>query len=112
MAIGSFLISATPFLFIFADTNIQIILLQILHGLGSAMASPGWLAIFTRHVDRSREAEEWGFYSSFVGLGGALTGALGGFMADAFGFRMLFLIVGLICTFGTSFLFFCLSRSA
>lgn len=106
MAIGSFLISVTPFLYIFATTSVHIIVMQLFHGLGSAMASPGWLAIFTRHIDKTKEAEEWALYSTFVGLGGALTGALGGFLAETLGFRPLFLIVGIICTFGTSFLFF------
>ncbi|MCL5090536.1 MAG: hypothetical protein M1514_00855, partial [Patescibacteria group bacterium] len=36
--------------------------------------------------------------------GGALTGALGGFMAEKFGFRSLFIIVGIISCFGTGFI--------
>lgn len=106
MATGSFLIAMVPFCYIFATTNIHIILLQALYGLGSAMALPGWLAIFTRHIDRNKEAEEWAFYNAMVGLGAALAGALGGFLAETFGFRFLFLLVGIICSFGSSFLFF------
>ena len=106
MATGSFLMSLVPFLYIFASSGVHILLLQGLLGFSSAMVSPGWLAIFTRHIDRHIEAEEWGLYNSMVGLGGALTSALGGFMAERLGFRPLFLLVGIISAFGTSFLYF------
>ena len=106
MAAGSFLVATIPFCYIFASTNVHLLLFQGLYGLGSAMALPGWLAIFTRHIDKNKEAEEWAFYSAMVGLSAALAGALGGFLAETFGFRFLFLIVGIICTFGSSFLFF------
>lgn len=106
MAAGSAIISLVPFLYYFSKTNIHILLLQALYGTASAMVSPGWLAIFTRHIDKHIEAEEWGLYNSMVGLGGALTAALGGFAAEKFGIRPLFLVVGIISTFGTCFLYF------
>lgn len=106
MAAGSAVMSLVPFLYFFATTNVHVLLLQALYGISSAMVSPCWLAIFTRHIDKHVEAEEWGLYNAMVGLGGALTGALSGFAAERLGFRPLFLIVGVISVFGTSFLYF------
>ncbi len=106
MATGSFLMSLVPFLYAFATTNVHILLLQALYGFSSAMVAPGWLAIFTRHIDKNIEAEEWSIYNSMIGLGAALTGALGGFLAETFGLRPLFIIVGTISIVGTSFLLF------
>jgi DHA1 family quinolone resistance protein-like MFS transporter len=106
MATGSILMTTVPFLYFFATESIHIILLQGLLGFSSAMVSPSWLAIFTRHIDKNVEAEEWGIYSSMVGLGAAATGALGGFMAEKFGIRPLFLIVGVVTLVGVSFLFY------
>lgn len=106
MFIGSLLCSLCPFLFILATKPVHILLIQALLGVGGSMASPGWLAIFTRHIDQHREAEEWGLYNAMVGLSGALTGALGGFMTEKFGFRFMYFVVGVICTFGCAFLFF------
>lgn len=106
MAIGSFSMSLVPFLYMFATKNIHILLLQALTGFASAMVSPAWLAIFTRHIDKHVEAEEWGLYNAMVGLGIALTGALSGFLAEKLGFQSLYFIVGIICTFGSTFLFF------
>lgn len=106
MAIGSFLVSLSPFLYIFARTNVHVLLLQGLTGFASAMVSPGWLAIFTRHIDKNSEAEEWGLYNSMVGFAGALAGALSGFLAEKLGFHALYFVVGVISTFGSAFLFF------
>ncbi|HUW24871.1 MAG TPA: MFS transporter [Patescibacteria group bacterium] len=106
MATGSLLMSSVPFLYFLATENIHVLLLQSLLGFASAMISPSWLAIFTRHIDKNVEAEEWGIYNAMVGLGIAGTGALGGFMAEKFGIRPLFLIVGVVTLIGVSFLFF------
>lgn len=106
MAIGSLLVSITPFLYINARTATHVLVLQVFYGFGAALITPGWMAIFTRHVDQHKEAEEWSIYNSMVGLGSALAGGLGGFLAEKFGFQLLFLIVGVICIAGTSLLYF------
>lgn len=106
MAIGTCIISIVPFFYIGVETAAQVLLLQAFYGFGYALVTPGWYAIFSRHIDRHQEAEEWGIYNSMISLGAALSGALGGFVAEKFGFRMLFLTVGIICIMGTSLLYF------
>lgn len=106
MAVGSFLMSLMPFFYIFASKPIHVLVLQGITGISSAMVSPGWLAIFTRHVDKNAEAQSWGLYNAMVGFAGALASALSGFMASLFGFKTLYFIVGCVCTFGSAFLFF------
>jgi len=106
MATGSFLMSIMPFLYIFASKAAHVVIIQGITGFASAMVSPGWLAIFTRHIDKKAEAQSWGVYNALVGYAIALAGALSGFMANKFGFRSLYFIVGVICTFGSTFLFF------
>ena len=106
MAMGSFLMSLMPFGYIFAVKPAHVLILQGATGIASAMVSPGWLAIFSRHIERKSEAQSWGMYNAMVGYSVALAGALSGFMAEKFGFRTLYFIVGCICTFGSTFLFF------
>lgn len=106
MAMGSFLMSMMPFGYIFATKPLHILLLQGMTGFASAMVSPGWLAIFSRHLDKNAEAQSWGVYNAMVGYSVALAGALSGFMAEKFGFQTLYFIVGCLCTFGSTFLFF------
>ena len=64
MVIGTFLASLTPLLFLVSSEPWHIYGLQIVHALGMAMAIPPWGGIFTRHIDKGREAETWGLESS------------------------------------------------
>lgn len=98
---GSILASATTFLYLFIDQVWQLYALQACFGLANAMSYPSWFALFSRHVDKHKEGFEWGIYSSVVGVGVAVTSALGGLMAERFGFGPVFFIVGLISLIGT-----------
>jgi MFS family permease len=57
------------------------------------MAIPGWAAIFTRHIDKGKEAFEWSLESTAMGLGAGITGAIGGILASKFGFNIVFILV-------------------
>ena len=54
------------------------------------MNIPGFTAIFTRHIDKGREAFDWSVRAALVGIGAGITGALGGIIANRFGFDVLF----------------------
>jgi MFS family permease len=104
MVIGSLLISVSAFSFMFARYPWHIYVIQVVNGLGCALSYPGWLAIFTRHIDRNHESLEWSLYYTAIDLGSALTAALGGFIASAFGYQNLFALVGILSLLGTAFL--------
>jgi len=108
MATGSFLMSLIPFLYAFAVTNIHILLLQGLLGFASAMVSPGWLAIFTRHIDKNKESFEWSLQTTLGELGMAGAAVVGGLLADRLGFKPVFLLVGIFSalTFLLLFIFY------
>ncbi len=100
MILGSTLISIVPFLYLFVHTPFQLYLAQFVLGVGGAIANPGWYAIFTRHIDKEKEGTEWTFENVGIGLASAGTAALGGIMAQRFGFHNLFLIVGILSFIG------------
>lgn len=104
MVFGGLVISISAFLYIFVQYPWQVIAVQIVYGLGGALAYPAWLAIFTRHVDAHKEGFEWSFYYTATDLGSALTAGLGGFLAAAYGYNLVFVIVGLTSLLGTAFL--------
>lgn len=101
MVIGTLLISLSGYLFILARTPIHVYLIQIVGGLGGALSYPGWLAIFTRHIDKRAEGFEWSLYYTATDLGAALTAGLGGYLASTFGYRPMFAIVGTTSLIGT-----------
>jgi len=93
---GLILSALVPFGYLMAKYPFHIYLLQILQAFGMAMALSGWTAIFTRHIDQGKEATEWGLDATFVGLGIGISGILGGMIAQIFGFKTVFILVGIL----------------
>lgn len=79
--------------YLFVDGISELYAVQAFLGLGAAMAYPGWYTIFTNHVDKGKEGFEWSLYDVSMGVGMAAFAALGGFIAETFGFRILFIVV-------------------
>lgn len=100
MVVGSTLISIVPFAYLFVTLPIHLYLAQVVLGIGGALTNPGWFAIFTRHIDKGKEGTEWTLENVSIGLVSAGVAALGGIMAERFGFHNLFLIVGVLSLVG------------
>lgn len=95
VVIGNILAALAVFGYIFSYFPWHIYLCQGIYSLGMAMNIPGWCAIFTRHIDKGKEAFEWSTRSTFIGIGAAVSGVLGGVIASKFGFNVLFIGVGI-----------------
>lgn len=101
LAVGTLLASLVPLGFIFASLSWHIYVLQIFHAIGTALALPAWCGIFTRHIDKGKEAQTWAWDSSALGIGEGVAGIIGGIVAKIFGFLFLFIgvsVFGLIST--------------
>jgi len=95
VVIGNILAAGAVFGYIFSFLPWHIYLCQGIYSLGMAMNIPGYCAIFTRHIDKGKEAFEWSTRSTFIGIGAGISGALGGIIAGKFGFDILFIGVGI-----------------
>lgn len=100
MVTGSFMIAVIPFLYLFATTAMHIYGIQVIYGIGAALAVPPWYAIFTRHIDKLQENVEWSLESVAVGISGAGAAALGGIIVQRFGFQYAFMLGGLFAVLG------------
>lgn len=96
MVIGTFLTGLVPFGFIISSWPWHVYAFQVLHAVGMAMVIPSWSAIFTRHIDRGKEAFEWSLRSTSLGFATGLAGATGGLIAALFGFKIIFILAGLL----------------
>jgi len=93
--IGNLLIALAVFGYIFSSLTWHIYLLQVLYAVGMGMNIPGYTAIFTRHIDKGKEAFSWSARATFVGIGTGVAGALGGAIALYLGFKVLFTGAGI-----------------
>jgi MFS family permease len=100
MVAGSLLVSVVPFFYIFIKTPLHLYVVQAIYGIGGALSNPGWYAIFTRHIDKSKEGTEWSLENVSVALAAAGAAAMGGMVADYFGFKTLFILVGILALIG------------
>ncbi len=59
LVVGYLLAALVPFGYIFSYSPWHIYGLQAVYAIGMAMGIPAWAAIFTRHIDKGKEAFEW-----------------------------------------------------
>lgn len=98
--LGYGIIATVPFLYLLVKTVPQLFLVQAILGVGAAFAYPGWMVIFTKFTDAHREGREWTTYSTTVFIGMAITGTVGGALAERYGFALVFMGWGILSFFG------------
>jgi len=91
---GNLVASLVLFGYIFAVLPWHIYLLQFFYGLGMAMSIAGWRSLFTKRIDRGKEASEWAIDDTFVSLGCGIAGLVSGWLVTKLGFSHSFLIAG------------------
>jgi MFS family permease len=106
LIVGTICVATVPFLYVFATTVEHIYIAQVLYGIGSGLAYPTWLGLWSTHLDRHHESYEWSLYSTLTGLGTASAAVIGAVLVELIGFRPTFLLVGFMSLVGCFILFF------
>lgn len=96
MVAGTFLVSIIPLFYIISSAPWHLYLLQVINGLANSMMVPAWRIIFTNHVDRKIVGFEWSLEDVGVGIATALSAGIGAFIADRFGFDILFWVIAFL----------------
>jgi MFS family permease len=94
LILGVLITSLSPFGFAFSSAAWHIYLFQAVHAIGFAMIIPARSAIFTRHIDKGKEAYEWAMNSTCLGITSGITNAFGGIIAANYGFKTVFFLAG------------------
>jgi MFS family permease len=111
LILGTLLMAGVPIIYISANSIYHIYLAEIIYGLGSGLAYPTWLGLWSANLDRGRESFQWSVYSTSTGLGTAATGAAGAAVASVVGFDATFIMAGLLCMLGCMALIYMGRRS-
>jgi DHA1 family quinolone resistance protein-like MFS transporter len=100
LILGTLLMAAVPIIYLSANCIDHIYLAELIYGLGSGLAYPTWLGLWSVNLDPGRESFQWSIYHTSTGMGTAATGAAGAAMASQVGFSATFLLAGLLCIVG------------
>jgi DHA1 family quinolone resistance protein-like MFS transporter len=98
--VGTTLIAATPFIYIFADNVWWFIFAQVIYGIGGGLAYPAWFSLFASNLDKGQQGFEWAVYSGAVGVSVAAAAYAGSWIANVWGFNWVFLLTGLFSLVG------------
>ena len=105
LIIGTFVLAIVPFIYIFTNHVNFMYLAQIVEGLGSGLAYPAWVGIWSRSSDINQRSFDWSLYSTLTGIGTGIAALTGAGIAQFFGFTYAFLVVEAMTLFGCVILF-------
>ncbi len=106
LIIGMYIANVVPFGYYFSSQPWHIFTLEFIRALATACVVPSWSAIFTRHIDKGREAFSWSLESTGIGFAAGIAAALGAAIASVFGFKVVFILVGLFGLMASTILLF------
>ncbi len=95
LIVGMYIANLIPLGYIFSFLPWHIYALEFVRALAMACVVPTWYAIFTRHIDKDREAFSWSIESTGIGFAAGIAGAVGAWLAGIFGFKIVFVLVTL-----------------
>jgi predicted MFS family arabinose efflux permease len=88
---GGFLIRCLAwFGYIFVSNLTGLIMLQVVLGLGEALGTPSWNAIFAKHLDEKKEIMDYSNWNIINNLMVAIATVIGGVVVTYLGFNFLF----------------------
>ena len=96
-------------LYIFVNSMLFLLFVQILIGFAEAIYSPAFDALFSKHISIRKAGKEWGTWEAINYFSVALGAILGGFIVTKFGFNPMFIIMSIIC-FSTAIYIYFLPR--
>lgn len=101
---GMYVANLIPLGYIFSTQPWHIFTLEFIRGVAMACVIPTWSGIFTRHINKGREAFSWSLESTGVGFAAGLAGAIGASLASIFGFKIVFVLVSIFGLMSSSLL--------
>ena len=101
---GLYIANLVPLGYLFSTQIFHIFILEFIRGLAMACVVPSWSAIFTRHIDKGREAFSWSIESTAIGLAFGFAAVFGGVIAGILGFKTVFVLVSIFGLIASSVL--------
>lgn len=97
IVVGYLIRSIVWILYIFVTSIEQIYFLQIFLGLADAIGNTSFDVSVAEHLEDGKHVENYSTWKLIVAVGSGLAAITGGFIVDISSFKVLFLIMSLLC---------------
>jgi MFS family permease len=81
-----------------------LLVVQAVVGMGEAIYSPAYDAVYSKHLDGHKSGTQWGAWESLNYLTLAVGAATGGGLVALFGFRAMFAVMAVLCVMSAVFI--------
>lgn len=95
--IGYTIMAVGFLLYLWVDSITFLFIVQVIIGMGEAIYSPAFDAVYSKHLALSRSGRQWGAWESmnyFTAFAGAI---IGGLLVTRFSFDILFVVMAGLC---------------
>ena|SRR3989344_8807544 len=85
--------------YLFVNQPLDLFFVQLIFGVGGAICTPAYDGLYSKSLDKGKYASEWGMWESMAYIVTGIAALIGGYVANTYGFRILFsmmIIVSLI----------------
>lgn len=110
VVIGYAIMGMGFFAYIWAANVYAIFFIQAIIGLGEAIYSPPFDALYSKHINKGKSGSQWAAWESMNYFTAAIGAIIGGGLVTMFSFEVLFFIMGLLC-FSSALYIFLLDRN-
>ncbi len=86
--------------YLLIQNPIHLFIVQIIFGIGEAVNSPAYDGMYSRLLERGKFASEWGMWESMQYIVISVAALVGGYLASAFGFKLIFVLMFILSLFG------------
>ncbi|MDC0506083.1 MFS transporter [Candidatus Gracilibacteria bacterium] len=105
LALGYLIMGVGFFLYLGVDSISKLFAVQILIGLGEAIYSPAFDALYSESTHKKQSGYEWGLWECLNYFSMALGAFLGGIIVTQFSFDAIFITMGSFCLCSSIYLY-------
>lgn len=90
--------------YVWVDSVTDLLIVQVIIGMGEAVYSPSFDALYSKHLDHGKSASEWGAWESLNYFSITFGAVGGGLIVKYFSFDAMFLIMSLLAFISSLYL--------
>jgi len=79
--------------YLFVQSPLHLFIVQVVFGISLSISIPAYDGVYTRHLDKRKLASGWGAWEGMFWMVAGVSGVAGGYIANTYGFRTLFIIM-------------------